>query len=70
MTITINRHTTEELKTRRKEIYKTFEDSGYRREGGPMTKKDLRDLVVMGVLSTDERRLYDELSRIESLLNR
>lgn len=58
MSITINRRTTRELQDRRKAIYDRFKDAG-----------DPRDLATTGALSTNERCLYDELVRIESLLN-
>ncbi|MCQ9343488.1 hypothetical protein [Corynebacterium kozikiae] len=38
-------------------------------EGAPITRKDLSDLADMGCLSADERDLYDELRRVEMLLN-
>ena len=69
MSITINRRTTEELHKRRKAIYNSFKYAGIMREGAPLTQQDLRELVVMGILSDHERRLYDELVRVESLLN-
>lgn len=69
MSITINRRTTRELHQRRKEIYNSFKDSGIMREGAQLEQANLRDLVVMGTLSDSERSLYDELVRIESLLN-
>ena len=51
MSITINRRTTEELHKRRKAIYNSFKDAGILREGAPLTQQDLRELVVMGILS-------------------
>lgn len=69
MSITINRRTIRELHQRRKEIYNSFKDSGIMREGAQLEQANLRDLVVMGTLSDSERSLYDELVRIESLLN-
>ncbi len=69
MSITINRRTTEELHKRRKAIYNSFKDAGIMREGAPLKQQDFRDLAVMRILPDPERRLYDELVRIESLLS-
>ena len=69
MSITINRRTTEELHKRRKAIYNSFKYAGIMREGAPLKQQDLRDLDVMRILPDPERRLYDELVRIESLLS-
>lgn len=69
MSITINRRTTEELHKRRKAIYNSFKYADIMREGAPLKQQDLRDLAVMRILPDPERRLYDELVRIESLLS-
>ncbi|PIS67631.1 hypothetical protein AZH46_02395 [Corynebacterium striatum] len=38
-------------------------------EGQPITRRDLRDLASMGCLTLEERELYDELRRVEMMLD-
>ncbi|MDU7598959.1 hypothetical protein [Corynebacterium marquesiae] len=37
--------------------------------GGPLTTEELSDLAAVGRLSPEERGLYDELRRVELLLD-
>lgn len=68
MPITINRTTDKELRTRKQELIHELEKT-YEHEGPhPMNYRDLRDLASLGCLSRVERKLYDELRRVQILL--
>lgn len=69
MSVTINRHTPEDLRNRRDELAKQLTNAYSSVEGAPITRRDLRDLASMGCLTTAERELYDELRRVEMMLD-
>ena len=53
------------LRRRREELMHVFCDAA----GGPLTTEELSDLAAAGRLSPEERGLYDELRRVELLLD-
>lgn len=69
MTSAIRLTDNNELKLRKEELTNQLTDAYSAIEGEPITRRDLRVLASMGCLSLEERRLYDELRRIEMLLD-
>lgn len=69
MELIINRRNSKELASRRDELSQELIDAYTSAEGLPITRQDLRDLASMGCLSDTERNLYDELRRIEMMLD-
>lgn len=69
MTSVIRLTNNDELKLRKEELTHQLTNTYSAIEGDPITRRDLRDLASMGCLSLEERRLYDELRRIEMLLD-
>ena len=68
MTLTIRRTNNDELNRRKAELSEQLHSRYSKIEGTAMTAADLRDLAAMGLLSPPERKLYDELRRVEFLL--
>lgn len=69
MSLTIRRHTPEDLYRRHDELSRQLTSAYSSVEGAPISLRDLRDLASMGCLSTEERELYDELRRVEMMLD-
>lgn len=69
MALKIDRKNSEQLRRRGRELSDELISRYSEIEGAPITRKDLSDLADMGCLSADERDLYDELRRVEMLLN-
>lgn len=69
MRLTMKRTNTAELKTRRAALTQRLVDGYSSVEGRPITRRDLRDLASMGCLTVDERQIYDELRRVEMMLD-
>ncbi|MFS0283131.1 hypothetical protein ACL1FI_05785 [Corynebacterium striatum] len=69
MSLTINRTNNSELQTRRKMLTHQLVDKYSSIEGQPIIRRDLRDLASMGCLTLEERELYDELRRVEMMLD-
>lgn len=69
MKLIVNRRNSNELAARREQLSRQLTNAYESAEGLPITRQDLRDLASMGVLSDSERDLYDELRRIEMMLD-
>lgn len=69
MSLFINRTNNSELETRRVALLKQLADRCSFNEGEPITRGDLRELACTGSLTIYERELYDELCRVEMLLD-
>ena len=69
MPLFINRTNNSELETRRVALIKQLVDRCFSNEGQPVTRRDLRELACTGCLTVYERELYDELRRVEMLLD-
>ena len=69
MSFTVNRTNSEELNDRKADLTKRLVEQYAAIEGQPITRRDLRDLASMGCLSIVERNLYDELRRVEMMLD-
>ena len=69
MALTIERKNSEELRRRRRELTDVLIARFSEIEGAPMTRQDLKDVAIRGWLSPEERDLYDELRRVEMLLD-
>lgn len=69
MSLTINRTNNSELNRRKAHLTKRLVSRYSSVEGQPITRRDLRDLASMGCLTVDERELYDELRRVEMMLD-
>lgn len=69
MPFTVNRTNTAELNNRKADLTKRLVEQYAAIEGQPITRRDLRDLASMGCLSIEERNLYDELRRVEMMLD-
>lgn len=69
MSLTISRTNNSELQTRRNMLTHQLVDKYSSIEGQPITRRDLRDLASMGCLTLEERELYDELRRVEMMLD-
>lgn len=70
MALVIKRTNTAELSRRRDEVLNElvsmFEDTN----SGAVSREDLAQYALQGYFSVEERRLYDELRRIEMLLEK
>lgn len=69
MPLIINRTNNSELETRRIALIKQLVDRLSFNEGEPITRSDLGKLACAGSLTVYERELYDELRRVEMLLD-
>lgn len=69
MALTIERKNSEELRRRRRELTDVLIARFSEIEGAPMTRQDLKDVAAREWLSPEERDLYDELRRVEMLLD-
>lgn len=69
MALTIERKNSEELRRRRRELTDVLIARFSEIEGAPMTRQDLKDVAARWWLSPEERDLYDELRRVEMLLD-
>ncbi|WBT08881.1 hypothetical protein PAB09_00535 [Corynebacterium sp. SCR221107] len=69
MVLTIERKNSEELRRRRRELTDVLIARFSEIEGAPMTRQDLKDVAARWWLSPEERDLYDELRRVEMLLD-
>ena len=71
MALKITRTNNAELIARKKELEQDLQNIAYAStEGAALTMRDVRDLASLGLLSREERALYDELRRIELLLRK
>ena len=69
MPLFINRTNNSELETRRISLIKQLVDRLSFNEGESITRSDLGELACTGCLTVYERELYDELRRVEMLLD-
>lgn len=69
MPLFINRTNNSELETRRVALMKQLVDRLSFNEGEPITRSDLGELACAGSLTVYERELYDDLRRVEMLLD-
>lgn len=71
MALVIKRTNNAALTARKAELERDLMGIDYATtEGAPLTLNDVRDLASLGLLSFEERALYDELRRIELLLRK
>lgn len=71
MALKITRTNSAELIARKKELERDLQDIACAfTEGAALTMRDVRDLASLGLLSREERALYDELRRTELLLRK
>ncbi|AKK07320.1 hypothetical protein CMUST_15155 [Corynebacterium mustelae] len=68
MKLEFKRTNNAELAHQKQRLIKELTSEYSKVEGAPMTRSDLNDLASLGLLSVAERKLYDELRRVEMLL--
>ncbi|WIM67621.1 hypothetical protein QP027_11130 [Corynebacterium breve] len=69
MKFKVQSYSNAELEDRRRQLTEDLVSSEYAAiEGAPLTLRDIRDLASLGLLSEAERKIYDELRRVELLL--
>ena len=69
MPLIINRTNNSELETRRVALLKQLVNRCSFNKREPVTRSDLGELACTGSLTVYERELYDELRRVEMLLD-
>lgn len=69
MALTIRRTNNKELQERKQQIVRELCPDGFAEEYLAENIRRLRDLAAAGAMSLSERALYDELRRVEMLLD-